>query len=395
MAATIKFKPLKSLFLLSGLLLSMGSMPSISYAQIPSEFVTPAKNLIVMDFESGEILFEKDARAPMPPASMTKIMTASVVFDLINHGALTMDQKFTVSENAWRKGGVKSGSSTMFLKPKSEVSVRDLLYGVIIQSGNDACITLAEGIAGSEAGFAEMMNAKARDLGLTSAVFKNATGWPDEGHVISAYDLAKLAHHSISAYPELYKIYAEESFTWNGIKQPNRNPLIMAGMKGADGLKTGHTTISKYGFVGSSVRGDTRRLFVVNGLQSKSQRRSESIRIMKAAFDQFGVYSLYKSDDIAGQAPVYMGKSSHVKLQVKQDVNIGMAKILRPNMNAKIRYQTPLAAPIQKGDHVADLLINVSGQEKKIIPLYAEQAVERKSAVARILAAMLNKIRGQ
>ncbi len=365
-------------------------------AQTPVDIVypTPAKHLVIMDFNTGEILFEKNARVPMAPASMTKIMTASVVFDRIKSGTLSLDDEFTVSENAWRKGGAKSGSSTMFLDVKSKVKVRDLLQGVIVQSGNDACIVLAEGIAGSELAFADMMNKKAKDMGLTSAHFTNSTGWPDEDHYISAYDLVRLAENTIRAHPEFYEIYGQKSFTWNKIKQPNRNPLLMAGYDGADGLKTGHTTISKYGFVGSAKLNGIRRIFVVNGLESKSQRRSESLRIMRSAFGEFKSYPLYKAGDKAGTAKVLMGKTETVTLVLKDDLNIGLHKSQRDSLSVQIKYQGPLPAPIAKGDHVADLIIRAGDKDVKTIPLLAGEDVERKSLFGRALASLVNKIRG-
>ncbi|MEE9273362.1 MAG: D-alanyl-D-alanine carboxypeptidase family protein [Robiginitomaculum sp.] len=358
-------------------------------------FSTPAKYLVIVDGENGEILFEKNARIAMPPASMTKIMTASVVFERIKSGALSMDTEFTVSTNAWRKGGAKSGSSTMFLKPKEKVSVRNLLHGVIIQSGNDACIVLAEGISGSEDAFADLMNEKAKALGLKSAHFVNSTGWPAEGHVISAYDLAKLALNTIKNYPEYYDIYGQKSFTWNGIKQPNRNPLIMAGVSGVDGMKTGHTKISKYGFIGSAKIDGKRRLFVVNGLESKAQRRSESMRIMRSAFGEFKVYHLYKNGDKVGSAPVFMGKTETVSLVTKKDVNLGMHKSQRGKLTAEVNYLGPIPAPIEAGAQIASLNISVAGKVIKTIPLYAEEAAARKSIFGRALASLVRKIRGQ
>lgn len=372
-------------------------LSSVVIAQTNSStaFETPAKHLIIIDHASNEILFEKNARIPMAPASMTKIMTASVVFDRIKSGVLSLDDEFIVSENAWRKGGAKSGSSTMFLKPKSKVSVGELLHGVIIQSGNDACITLAEGIAGSEAAFAKMMNEKAKELGLSSANFKNATGWPDEGHEISAYDLVKLARHSINTYPELYQIYAQKSFTWNGIRQANRNPLILANFLGADGLKTGHTEISKYGFVGSAVQDGQRRIFVVNGLESKAQRRSESLRIMRSAFSEFSVYEIYKKDALAGDVKVFMGKTETVPVMTNQDVNIGLAKLDRNKLKVQIKYLSPVPAPILKGDKIADLVLMVDGNSLKTVPLHAANDVKQKSLVGRLLASLIHKIRGE
>lgn len=374
-----------------------GLWPAISLAQSqPSPaYSTPAKHLLILDFDSGEILFEKNAHAPTAPASMTKIMTASVVFDRIKSGALSLDDEFIVSEDAWRRGGVKSGSSTMFLKPKSKVTVRDLLHGVIVQSGNDACIVLAEGIAGSEPAFALLMNEKAKTLGLESAHFTNATGWPDEQHLISTLDLAILARSTIMQHPELYKIYAKKSFTWNGIKQPNRNPLFAAGFAGADGLKTGHTKISKYGFVGSALQSGKRRIFVVNGLESKTQRRSESIRIMRSAFNEFAVYNLFKASATVGHANVFMGKVDTVSLVTNADVQLGMHKSMRPELRAKIKYHNPVPAPITQGAHIADLIVSVKDEEQKIIPLYAGETIKRKSVFGRVTSALVRKIRGQ
>ncbi len=388
----MRFPLLSSIIFVFGLL-----APQLTYAKTPVDntFITPAKYLVIIDYDSGEILYEKNARTPMAPASMTKIMTASVVFDRIKSGALSLEDEFIVSENAWRKGGAKSGSSTMFLKPNSKVKVGDLLHGVIIQSGNDACITLAEGIAGSETAFAEMMNAKAKQLGLTSANFKNATGWPAEGHVISAYDLVKLAQHSIRTYPDLYKIYAQKSFTWNGIRQPNRNPLILANFAGADGLKTGHTEISKYGFVGSAVQDGKRRIFVVNGLESKAQRRSESLRIMRSAFSEFSVYDIYKKDSRTGEVNLFMGKDETVPVVVGEDVVVGLAKMNRKNLKVQIKYQSPVPAPILKGDEIAQLVISINGNILKTAPLFAANDVKQKSLFGRLFAAIIRKIRGE
>ncbi len=368
---------------------------AVPSAHAQSAFETPGEHLIILDADSGEILFEKAARTPMVPASMTKIMTASIVFERVQAGQLSLDDEFIVSENAWRRGGVSSGSSTMFLEPGSSVSVGDLLYGVIVQSGNDACIVLAEGIAGSEASFAILMNAKAKELGLDSANFLNATGWPDEGHVISAYDLARLAVYTLKTYPEFYKIYALENYSWNGITQPNRNPLMLAGFEGADGLKTGYSEASQYGFVGAALREGQRRIFVVNGLSSKALRRSESLRIMTAAFREFKSYKLFDAGDTVGVARVFMGKSPDVALVVKDDIHKGLHLTERKDMKVEIRYKSPVPAPIISGAHIADLVISAPGRDDKTVPLYAKTDVARKSIFGRIVAAALGKIRGE
>ena len=371
-----------------------------AFAQTPdalsvSEFQTQATHLVILDYDSGEVLFEKNARVQMFPASMTKIMTATIVFDRIKSGALSLDDEFMVSEDAWRRGGTKSGSSTMFLKPKSMVKVRDLLRGVIVQSGNDACIVLAQGIAGSEAAFADLMNAKAKQLGLESANFVNATGWPDPNHKISAYDLARLARHSIEAYPEMYKIYGERKYTWNGITQDNRNPLFGSGIDGVDGLKTGHTKVSKYGFVGSGVRDGERRVFVINGLETNSARRSESRRIMRSSFGEFKTYRLYETDQKAGSAKVFMGKSETVTLVASEAVLVGLHKPARTKLKVQIKYQDPIPAPIVKGDHIADLLITAPGRANETVALFAGEDVARKSLFGRMAASLTRKIRGE
>ncbi len=358
-------------------------------------FTTPAKHLVIIDFDTGEILFEKNARTPMHPASMTKIMTADIVFSKLKDGSLSMDDEFVVSENAWRKGGAKSGSSTMFLDVNSKVKVEDLIKGVIVQSGNDACIVLAEGIAGSESDFAQMMNEQAKNMGLDSANFVNSTGWPDDNHVISAYDLARLAAHTIREFPEFYKLYSLRSFKWNGISQPNRNPLFGSGIDGVDGLKTGHTNVSKYGFVGSGVKDGKRRIFVINGLESRAERRKEARRIMRAAFSRFKVYNIAKKGDKIGSAKVFMGKSETVPLLAESDINIGLFKPDRAKMKVQIKYLSPIPAPIAKGDKIAKLVITAPNKPAREIDLLAGENIEKKPLFSRLLAAIVSKIRGE
>ena len=355
-------------------------------------FETKAPHAVIMDFESGEVLYEKDAREAMAPASMTKIMTADMVFEALTNGSLTLDTEFKVSEEAWRRGGSASGSSTMFLKLNSSVRVEDLLRGIIIQSGNDACIAIAEGMAGSETAFADQMTARAREMGLDSATFRNATGWPHPDHNISAMDLATLAQHSISTYPQYYSIYGERSFKWNNISQDNRNPLL-GKFTGADGMKTGSTQASGYGLVGSALRGDKRRIIVVNGLTSKAERRDVSLRLMAAAFDQFKVYSLYKRGEEIGEVDVYMGKADTVKVVIDEDVTAGIHRNERKNIRSELVYKAA-PAPISTGDHVADMVVRVPGRDDKIIKLYAAQDVKAKSIFGKAWSVLLQKIRG-
>ena len=357
-----------------------------------SGFDTKAPHAVILDAATGEVLFEKDARKPIAPASMTKIMTADLVFEALKNGSLTPETKFRVSEEAWRRGGVSSGSSTMFLKLKSEVSVADLLMGVIVQSGNDACIVLAEGMAGSEEAFAQRMTERARDLGLSSATFKNATGWPHPEHNISAFDLARLAQKQIEAFPEYYPLYAEKDFTWNGIKQGNRNPLL-GRVTGADGMKTGKTDASGYGLVGSAKRGDERRIIVINGLGSQAERRDVATSLMEAAFSQFSVYNLHQQDDVLGKVDVYMGKAPSVGVALTQNIQKGLPIADRRKVKSEVIY-TAAKAPIAKGDVVAELKISLPRRPDETYDLVATDDVKRKGLFARAWAGLLANIRG-
>lgn len=357
-------------------------------------FQTKAPHLIIMDHESGSVLFEKSARAPMAPASMTKIMTAAVVFDQLKSGAITLEQKFTVSPDAWRRGGARSGSSTMFLDPNSEVSVENLLRGAIIQSGNDASIALAQGIAGSEAGFAQLMNDKAQEIGLSSANFNNSTGWPSEGHVISAYDLAQLSRYMIHTYPELYKIFGEESFRWNKIKQGNRNPLLMAGSEGADGLKTGSTTDSGFGLAGTAVRAGNRRIIVLNGMETSKSRRAEALRVMDAAFAEFRVLKAASGGRELARADVHMGVKDTVPLISKTHIFVGVPAALAGKVKTRVEYNGPLSAPLTAGAPVAQLVISVPGRADETHTIYTASAVERLSLPGQLVAAIKQQLGG-
>ncbi|WP_298912625.1 D-alanyl-D-alanine carboxypeptidase family protein [uncultured Algimonas sp.] len=361
-------------------------------APASAQFTTDAKQAIIMDHASGLVLYEKDARRPMPPASMTKIMTAFMVFEALERGDIQEDTTFTVSEEAWRRGGIKSGSSTMFLDVNSEVPVIDLLRGVIIQSGNDACIVLAEGLAGSEDAFARRMTERARELGLESATFLNSTGWPHEDHKISAADLATLASELIERFPDYYGLYSERSFEWNGISQGNRNPLL-GRFTGADGVKTGSTSVSGYGLVGSAERDGARRVIVINGLDSQRDRASAAVDIMEAAFRDFDVLNMYASGAELGDIDVYMGKSDTVGVVLREDVFASYERADGDEISARIDYQMP-AAPIAEGDKVGDLIVMRSGQETARYPLYAAEKVARKGFFSRVGASILQKIRG-
>lgn len=360
------------------------------YAQ--SGFETQAPQAVIIDAGTGEVLFEKNARNPMSPASMTKIMTADLVFAALKDGTLSPETEFTVSEDAWRRGGVSSGSSTMFLKVRSKVSVEDLLKGVIIQSGNDACIVLAEGMAGSEDAFAQQMTERARSMGLDSATFRNATGWPHPEHEISALDLAKLARNQIETFPEYYPLYAERNFTWNNIKQGNRNPLL-GRVTGADGMKTGSTEGSGYGLVGSAKRGEDRRIIVINGLETSNERRKVATHLMEAAFSQFRVYDLHAQGEVLGDIEVYMGKNPKVEVALTQNIRKGLPVTDRKNVKSEIIY-TDAVAPVVKGDVVAKLKVTLPGRPEETYDLVATADVKRKGLFARAWTGLLGNIRG-
>ena len=361
-------------------------------ASVFAQFTTDAPQAVIIDHETGIVLFEKDARRPLPPASMTKIMTAQLVFEALRDGEIREDTTFKVSEEAWRRGGVASGSSTMFLDVNSDVPVIDLLRGVIIQSGNDACITLAEGLAGSEDAFARRMTDRAREMGLDSATFLNSTGWPDDGHVISALDLGKLATNLIKEFPDRYDLYSERSFEWNGVRQGNRNPLL-GRFTGADGVKTGSTSVSGFGLVGSAERDGVRRTIVINGLDGKSERQTAALEIMSAAFRDFDVIALHDSGETLGEIPVYMGTEDTVGLVLRDNVRLGAHRDERKLVKARIDY-VDAPAPVAEGAQLAELVVTRADDEVARYPLYAATAVPRKGFFARAGAALLQKVRG-
>ena len=320
-------------------------------------FETKAKYALLMDADTGYVMLNKKADVAMPPASMSKLMTAYMIFENLKQGKLTLDTEFTVSENAWKKGGAKSGSSTMFLKPNQKVKVQDLIRGIIIQSGNDACIVAAENIAGSEEVFADIMTRKAKELGLTNATFKNATGLTQKGHEMSSFDLAKLAQALIRDFPEYYPIYSEKEFKYNGIKQGNRNPLLYD-VEGADGLKTGHTEASGYGLTGSAKLQDGRRLImVINGLKSMAARREESKRLIGWGSGSFENITMYKKGDSVDTIPVWLGVSETVPATVNRDLTVTVPRGGAIDVKAEIHYNQPIPAPVLKGQKLGQVIV--------------------------------------
>lgn len=340
-------------------------------------FDTKAKYALLIDADTGYIMYDKKSEVAMPPASMSKLMTAYMIFDALKSGKITEDDEFVVSENAWRKGGAKSGSSTMFLNPKQKVKVHDLLRGIIVQSGNDACIVAAEGLSGSEEAFADQMNHKAKELGLKESTFYNATGLPQPGHVMSARDLAVLARALMRDFPEYYSIYSEREFKYNGIKQGNRNPLLYT-MDGADGLKTGHTEASGYGLTGSVKTRDGRRLImVINGLKSMNERSSESQKLVGYGLANFENLLLYKKGAVLESIPVWYGQSETVKAVVPEDMLVTLPRGQKNKIEAKIVYDTPVTAPIQQGQKLGRLIVQMPDGGLEEIDMVAAQNVDK------------------
>jgi serine-type D-Ala-D-Ala carboxypeptidase (penicillin-binding protein 5/6) len=344
-------------------------------------FETPAQSAILIDLSSGRVLYEKDADRQIPPASMAKMMTAEVAFELIRKGKLSEQKMCTVRPETWQQWS--NAGSTMFLKVGEQVSIENLLHGVVTLSGNDASVVLAECIAGTEEAFVQQMNVLASELGLTNSRFGNANGWPDEGQtMVTARDLALLAKAGIERNPELYKkYYSKESFTWgttnagSPITQPNRNPLL-GRVPGADGLKTGHTEEAGYGFTGSAERNGRRLVMVVTGLNSQSSRTQESVRLIEWGFNAWDARSLYKKGARVGEANVQLGSADTVGLVAPRDLAATFPKNAFSDPKIVIRYQGPVKAPIAKGDIIANLVVTTPEGESSLPLAAAEDVAE-------------------
>ncbi|MBM3581513.1 MAG: D-alanyl-D-alanine carboxypeptidase [Alphaproteobacteria bacterium] len=357
-------------------------------------FETVAREAILMDFATGQVLFEKDADKRIPPASMSKIMTAYLVYKRLAENRVALDDALPVSENAWRKGGAKSGGSTMFLNPGERVKVADLLRSVVVQSGNDACIVLAEGLARNERAFADEMTALGRELGLKGSQFTNTTGWPDPDHYMTARDLAVLSARLIRDFPEHYKVYAEREFAYNGIKQGNRNPLLYKDI-GVDGVKTGHTEESVYSLTASATRGDRRLILVVTGMKSMNERSRESERLLEWGFREFNNYALFKAGEQVADAEVWLGEKAKVPLVIGENVTLTLPRAQRRDMKVKVSYDGPIPAPIVKGQRLATLTVALPDRQPLEIPLAAGEAVERLGLVGRLKAAFRHIVWGE
>jgi D-alanyl-D-alanine carboxypeptidase (penicillin-binding protein 5/6) len=354
---------------------------------------TSATHAFLMDATTGAVLLNKNGDQPMAPASMSKMMTTHMLFDALRERRLSLTDTLPVSENAWRKGGAKTEGSTMFLPLGSRVKVEDLIRGIIVQSGNDACIVVAEGLAGSEDAFAAAMTKKAHQMGMTSSTFRNATGWPHPEHRTTARDLATLALHTIRDFPEYYRYYSELDFTYNNVRQENRNTLLRRNM-GVDGLKTGHTQESGYGLTASAIRNGRRLILVINGLEKMKHRGEESEKLLEWGFREFDNYALFKGGETVEEASVWLGTSAQVPLVVDTPLTLTLPRKARLDMKATVRYQGPIPAPVRKGTEVGKVIVSAPGVAPIEVPLKAGADVERLGLVGRLRAALSHIVFG-
>lgn len=348
----------------------------VFFANSAMALETAAKNVILVDYDTGEYLYAKDANKRIPPASMSKLMTIYMIFEKLKNGSLSLDDTFTVSENAWRKGGAASGGSTMFLPIGAKVRVEDLLKGIIIQSGNDACIVAAENLAGSEETFAQEMTQKAHELGMHDSTFANATGLPHPDHRMSVEDLSKLAHHIIADFPQFYHLFSQKEFVYNNIRQGNRNPLLYS-MPYADGLKTGHTEEAGFCLTASAKRGNRRLISVMSGMSSNKERSEEAEKVMNWGFREFDNYKLLKKDAVVTTIPVIYGQKDSVNLTVDKDILRTIRKSNVGEVKMTAVYDKPVQAPIKKGEELGVIRIEIPDSEAMEVPLIAENAVAK------------------
>ena len=350
---------------------------------------SPAKQVIIYDHEADEVLFEKNADQIMKPASMAKVMTAYIIFDKLKDQSLQMSDTFLVSNKAWRMGGSRS-----FLELNTNVSIKDLLLGLIVQSGNDAAVVLAEGVSGEEEAFAREMNRYAKILGMNNTYFTNATGWPHPDLKTTSRDLIILTRNIINNFPKLYELFNEKIFTYNNIKQSNRNPLLYS-MNGADGLKTGHTNESGYGLIGSVKKNNRRVSIVINGLNSKKKRTFESKRLFNIVFRETALLSLFNDKKSLAKANVWLGKQSQVNLVAEK----AFKKIISPlelnKTKIKIQWQDPISAPIAKGDKVGNIFIDIPGKELIKQNIVSSQSIDTMSTFMKAKSILMYLLYGE
>jgi len=338
---------------------------------LSANFLSKANFAVVVDFQTGAILYEKNATSKVYPASMSKLMTLYILFEEIENGNYTLDTKLEVSEKAWRKGGSK-----MFLEMGKDVSVKDLLKGIIIQSGNDACIVVAENISGDESSFADLMNKKAKEIGLYNSNFTNSTGWPDENHYMTASDLAILSSRIIKDFPQFFYLFKEKKFSYNNISQNNRNPLLYS-YNFADGLKTGYTEDSGYSLAATAVKSNRRLILILSGLNSEKERKDEAKKLFEWAFKNFVNISLYKKEDVVQQIDVWIGKKAVTDLYSKQDIIFTVKKENRKNFQAKVIFDNPVVAPINTETAYGKLVVGNTTNGLLEYPLYSKEIIEK------------------
>lgn len=356
-------------------------------------FDTQAQYAVLMDYDTGTVLWGKKADEQMHPASMSKLMTLEMLFNALDNGSVSMDDEFKISEHAWRAGGAASGSSTMFADLNSTVPVHAILRGIIVQSGNDACIATAEALSGSESAFAEAMTERGKEIGLQNSNFENSTGWPHPDHLMTPRDLAILARHLISDFSEYYPIFKETDFTWNGIRQGNRNPALYLDPS-VDGLKTGHTEASGYGLVASAKRKDQRLILVLNGLPSEKARADESVRLLDWGFRSFKHYKLFAAGTPIDNAPVWQGTYGEVPLVSQTDIDIIMSPEQRKDMKVTLVYDAPIEAPVDAGQRIGTLRVEAPEMPVREYPLVAGGAVERQGIFGRAMGSLKHMLLG-
>ena len=356
-------------------------LAGLGLASAQAEIATTANHALLMDAESGQVLWQKDAYTPMPPASMSKLMTIELLFQRLKDGRIKLTDTFPVSERAWRE---RSGSEC-FVNIGDRMSVQSLIQCIIIVSGNDSCIVVAEALGGTVEGFVDKMNARARELGLKQSHFVNPDGLPDPpGQMMSAFDLASLARHIIYTYPDLYHFFGEKDFIWSNIHQPNRNPLLF-NTSGADGLKTGHIDASGYGLVGSAVRNGQRVILVANGLTSEKERADEGARLIEIGFREFRRYKLFKPGDAVVEADVFGGSDKAVPLTVTAPVAVTVQVDSRPGMKVAVHYNGPLRAPVVQGQQVGTLSVTAPDFPGITVPVFAEHDVSQVGLFGRMM----------
>jgi D-alanyl-D-alanine carboxypeptidase (penicillin-binding protein 5/6) len=355
---------------------------SVQGAKKEDGYEVDAPTAILIEAKSGSILFEKNADELRAPSSMMKLMTAEVVFNALAKGEIKLTDEFRISENTWRKGGAPSGGSTMFAAINSRVSVNDLLHGALIQSGNDSCMALAEGIANNERDFTALMTKRARELGLTKSTFGNSSGLPDPVNKMTVRELATLARHIVLTYPDHYKLFGEREFTWNKIRQQNRNPLLTM-LEGADGLKTGHTKEGGYGMVGSAVQNGLRLIVVVNGLEDSDDRATEAKKLLEWGFRNFEARTLFAADQTVGFARVFGGENRSVKLASPEPIKIMVQRNGNDKLVARIVYTGPVRAPVQPGQRIGVLKVWRGSNIAMEAPLVAAESIATGSTTRR------------